>query len=57
MTNGDRIRSMKDEEIAELFCEEGVSCNKCANHPDECNLECDKGHLEWLKWELKDDES
>ena len=48
-TNGDRIRNMTDEELAELFDEIDVSCNKCKKHHAECDMECYEGYLLWLK--------
>ena len=56
MTNADRIRQMTDEELAYLFCEENISCNKCVGHPAICNVACRDGYLKWLKQEVCEDD-
>lgn len=53
MTNGDRIRSMNDSELAEWLDMHG-ECNQCAYHPAQCEVECNDGHLKWLKQEAKE---
>jgi len=49
MTNGDRIRSMSDEELAELMCHNvsngTVNCAFCAA-AEFCRM----GHNGWLDW-------
>ncbi len=59
VTNGDRIRALADEEIAEKFsfnqCPSFFGGNK--NWTKECNQECDLGAcmncwLEWLREEV-----
>lgn len=56
LTNGDRIRAMTDEELAEWFDLHG-ECNTCAYHPAQCKTECNEGHLKWLKQEVSEDET
>jgi hypothetical protein len=56
-TNGDRIRQMTDEELAEMLllstCYFG--CNKCKYH-GKCNgKSCTEAALEWLKQEVSED--
>lgn len=51
-TNADRIRSMSDEELAELWWER-VDCGECPVHK-ECKLtgqDCKRLALTWLKQE------
>jgi len=53
ITNADRIRSMTDEELAELWWER-VDCGKCPVHRD-CRMtgqECKELALDWLKQEV-----
>ena len=56
MTNGERIRSMADEELAKLLSE----CADCATcqlaNPKNCGTEetCAKAFLEWLKQPVED---
>jgi hypothetical protein len=53
-TNGDRIRSMTDEKLAEwLDCETETGCNVCSKHPTQCDVDCYSGYLEWLKKEAE----
>lgn len=55
-TNADRIRSMTDEELAELWWER-VDCGECPVHRD-CRMtgqDCKKLALDWLKQEGKND--
>ena len=48
LTNGDRIRAMSDEELAEWN-------NFCPHIDDECTLKgCTKCILEWLKQPVED---
>ena len=55
-TNGDRIRQMTDEEIAESI---GLSCKRCAycagNKCTGQDKECAEGNLKWLKMEVQED--
>lgn len=51
-TNGDKIRQMSDEELAELI---DNSCKACAKDVTECDTECVNGILAWLKQEAKDE--
>ena len=50
ITNADRIRSMKDEKLAELLC--GYQCNTCDFNGfcDETD-KCEEKIIEWLKQE------
>jgi hypothetical protein len=45
ITNGDKIRQMSNEELAELF---DNSCKVCSMGITECDVECVKGILAWL---------
>lgn len=52
-TNGDRIRAMTDEELAEFF-QNTTSCDSCIIYKDECGTEsylCIQRWLDWLKQE------
>ena len=52
ITNADRIRSMTDEELAELWWER-VDCGECPVHRD-CRLtgqDCKQLALDWLRQE------
>lgn len=52
LTNADRIRSMTDEELAELWWER-VDCGECPVHK-ECKLtgqDCKRLALDWLQKE------
>lgn len=57
MTNGDRIRQMTDEELAEMLllstCYFG--CNKCKYHSNCIGKNCTQAALEWLKQEVSED--
>jgi hypothetical protein len=48
-TNGDRIRSMTDEELVDLLVNgrHTFRCYNCA--PFECDDNCEKHCMEWLK--------
>jgi hypothetical protein len=58
MSNADRIRSMTDEELAELLNEAGtiVKCSECdecmENEYGCCIADCRKPLLAWLKSEV-----
>lgn len=52
-TNADHIRSMSDEELAELLLN-GNAPMVCPNGCDECNGDCDGRMLEWLKQPYKE---
>lgn len=58
-TNADRIRAMSDEELANFlhnvvrkfmceYCKEYERIKNAKGHAN-CNGECDKAYLEWLK--------
>lgn len=54
-TNADRIRSMTDEELAELWWER-VDCGECPVHK-ECKLtgqDCKRLAIDWLKQEVEE---
>lgn len=53
-TNADRIRSMSDEELAELFWIR-ADCNLCPNRKRYCSDDCKGAWLKWLHEEVKDD--
>ena len=52
-TNADRIRSMTDEELAELFWIR-ADCELCPNKEPHCSDDCKKHWLDWLKEEAKE---
>ena len=56
-TNGDRLRSMSDEEFAEVIWGLGA-CDTCALYHRGCatNRSCKDTILEWLKKEVKEDD-
>lgn len=53
-TNGDRLREMNDEELAELL--DNSQCAHCA-YEEGCddNAECSRGILEWLRKKVNED--
>lgn len=53
MTNADRIRSMTDEELADLLSGENIY-PWCLKEP--CSEECRECILSWLKEEVKDED-
>ena len=55
ITNADRIRSMPDEELAELLRD--TQCNTCDWQGNDCDDtdECKAERLEWLKQEVTKD--
>ena len=58
-SNGDRIRQMTDEELAEMLdiYEVVEICQYCANVELTCiGGTCYRGILEWLKQEVKNDD-
>lgn len=59
MTNGDKIRAMTDEELADWFAPH-MMCNICdkKNKPVGCNRdECRKYALVYMKQEVSEDET
>lgn len=50
MTNGDKFRSMTDEEIAEYWAE-NMSCYDCPVANDICADDCAGTWLDWLRKE------
>lgn len=55
MTNGDRIRQMTDEKLADWITDGHDLCDLCQFSTCRPEFECEKGVLEWLKEEAKDD--
>ena len=51
-TNADRIRSMSDEELAEMFWNR-ADCELCPNRKAYCSDDCKKNWLDWLKQECE----
>lgn len=62
MTNREWLRSLTDNELAEIFCDNdlGNICNICVYRNDRKGcmnvMCCEDGVSEWLKQEHKDDE-
>ena len=62
MTNREWLRSLTDNELAEIFCDNdlGNICNICVYRNDRKGcmnvMCCEYGVSEWLKQEHKDDE-
>ncbi len=54
MTNGERIRKMSDEELAE-FLDDYDDCEHCTAREETCNngIFCYEGVLDWLKQEAE----
>lgn len=54
-SNGDKIREMTDEELAEWLAEHG-NCRVCAWYKRECvkHVTCKRGVAEWLRKEAED---
>lgn len=51
MTNGDRIKSMSNEELAK-FVYENSTCNLCIYKFSPCRgKKCEEGLLKWLEQE------
>ena len=53
MTNGDRIRAMSDEELAELIADDWCEVIYCPEAPF-CNGNCVIHILDWLKKEVEE---
>ena len=59
MTNGDKIRNMSDEELAEFWergCDEVIDCKVCEepiNEYGSCTGQCRKEYLRWLQKEVE----
>jgi len=54
ITNGDKIRTMTNEEIANMI-KEGT-CANCAYRQDDCtDITCEEGILEYLNQEVSND--
>lgn len=57
-TNGDKIRAMTDEELADWLTDGHDKCDICKLCSfGACRIEseCEKGVLEWLKQEVRED--
>ena len=57
MTNGDKIRSLNDNELADMI-NTLSPCACCAYRGQNCienAYRCDEGMLKWLKQEATDD--
>lgn len=56
-TNGDRIRSMVDDE--DLLYAVGTNCNRCAyaegRNGEACGGQCWEGNMEWLGSEVRNE--
>lgn len=56
MTNGDRIRAMTDEELAEIV-RFVLDCEDCTFHGNNgCSGDCYTGAISWLKKAVKVDD-
>lgn len=55
MTNGDYIRKMTDEELAEWLTDGHEQCDLCAQNLCDFDSDCVQGVLKWLKQEVKED--
>lgn len=53
ITNGDVIRHMSDEEMAEWITDGHEQCDFCACHTCDYASDCVKGVLQWLKKEAE----
>lgn len=60
ITQGDRIRAMSDEELAEFIYDVNTNCipvTTCEGECENCPMEdeyCKNGYLEWLQSEEKE---
>ena len=54
MTNGDRIRQMTDEELAEWLADGNEPCDMCAMEKCDLFSHCKTGVLKWLKQEANE---
>lgn len=56
MTNADKLRSMTDEELANIV-KFWLECDDCPLQNDRgCNGNCELGALKWLKQAVEKDE-
>jgi hypothetical protein len=55
LTNGDRIRQMTDEELADWITDGHDLCDLCQFSTCRPEFGCEKGVLEWLKQEVSED--
>lgn len=56
MTNADKIRTMTDEELAELLMCDCERCEFQLYDQSACNGQCYDGAVKWLKRECEEDE-
>ena len=54
MTNGDFVRSLTDEKLAEVLYET-LGCDACPKNRAACDFECVPNIEEWLKQEVQED--
>lgn len=57
MTNGDRIRQMADEELADILSDKCASCDYQYGRCDSEYCICREGVLVWLKKEADEDDA
>ena len=55
MTNGDKIRQMSNEELAEILASAENECLCCAYDGSVCNHDCKEGIKAYLDMEVNDD--
>lgn len=55
MTNGDKIRQMTDEELADWITDGHDLCDLCQFETCRPEFECEQGVLQWLKQEERED--
>lgn len=55
MTNGNHIRSMNDEELAEFLCNMTYCCD--CPHQEACNDAVGDGYFNWLQQKTKDEDN
>ena len=56
LTNGDHIRSMSDDELAQFIPNWSYTdACKCGEHSADCDNNCEKCVAEWLKQPNKED--
>ena len=53
VNNGDKICTMSSDELAELFSTKRVKCCFCAYDTCDDDADCQRGILEWLDSEVK----
>ena len=53
VNNGEKIRRMSSDELAELFSMKRVKCCFCAYDTCDDDADCQRGILEWLNSDVK----